>query len=99
MKTLLLVSFCIWAELDNGQPETPEARPRARDIGLVVGVFEPGLLNAITDVKGVRVGHTTKIVGDDIRTGVTAIIPAPGNLYTHPVPAWIHVGIGYGKMI
>ena len=99
LKSLLLVSFCIWAELDNGQAETPETRPRARDIGLVVGVFEPGLLNAITDVKGVRVGHTTKIVGDDIRTGVTAIIPAPGNLYTHPVPAWIHVGNGYGKMI
>ena len=45
------------------------------------------------------VGHETRIEGDDIRTGVTAIIPAPGNLYTHPVPAWVHVGNGYGKMI
>ena len=46
-----------------------------------------------------RVGHSTVIRGDDIRTGVTAIIPAPGNLYTHPIPAWIHVGNGYGKLI
>ena len=76
-----------------------EERPRARDIGLVVGTFPPGPLNAITDVVGVRVGHATLISGDDIRTGVTAIIPAPGNLYTHPVPAWIHVGNGYGKLI
>tara|TARA_B110000037_G_scaffold6266_1_gene6723 strand:+ start:796 stop:1866 length:1071 start_codon:yes stop_codon:yes gene_type:complete len=65
----------------------------------VVGVFQPGKLNAITDVQGVRVGHTTLIEGDDIRTGVTAIIPAPGNLYTHPIPAWIYTGNGYGKMV
>jgi len=76
-----------------------ETRPRARDIGLVVGTFPTGTLNAITDVTGVKVGHATVIEGDDIRTGVTAIIPGPGNLYTHPIPAWIHVGNGYGKMI
>jgi D-aminopeptidase len=64
-----------------------------------VGVFQTGELNAITDVEGVRVGHTTLIEGDDIRTGVTAIIPAPGNLYTHPIPAWIYTGNGYGKMV
>ncbi len=74
-------------------------RPRARDIGLVVGTFSPGPLNAITDVEHVRVGHATRIEGRDIRTGVTAIIPGPGNLYTHPVPAWIFVGNGYGKLI
>jgi D-aminopeptidase len=74
-------------------------RPRARDIGLAVGVFPTGELNANTDVDGVRVGHSTIIEGDDIRTGVTAIVPGPGNLYTHPVPAWIHVGNGYGKAI
>ena len=74
-------------------------RPRAREAGLIVGIFEPGKYNAITDVEGVRVGHLTKIQGEDIRTGVTAIIPAQGNLYTHPIPAWIHVGNGYGKMI
>ena len=74
-------------------------RPRARDVGVVVGVFEPGINNAITDVSNVRVGHATVVRGDDIRTGVTAIIPAMGNLYTHPIPAWIHVGNGYGKII
>jgi D-aminopeptidase len=76
-----------------------QERPRARDIGLVVGTFPTGSLNAITDVAGVKVGHTTIIEGDDIRSGVTAIIPGPGNLYTHPIPAWIHVGNGYGKLI
>ena len=74
-------------------------RPRAREAGLIIGIFEPGPYNAITDVEGVKVGHVTKIEGNDIRTGITAIIPAPGNLYTHPIPAWIHVGNGYGKMI
>ncbi len=74
-------------------------RPRARDAGLVIGVFEPGAWNAITDVAGVRVGHSTIIEGDDVRTGVTAIIPGPGNLYTHPMPAAIHVGNGYGKLV
>ncbi len=76
-----------------------DARPRAREAGVIVGVFQPGELNAITDVEGVRVGHTTLIEGDDIRTGVTAIIPAPGNLYTNPIPAWIHTVNGYGKMV
>jgi len=76
-----------------------EERPRARDVGLVIGIFPTGELNAITDVGGVKVGHSTIIVGDDIRTGVTAIIPGPGNLYTHPIPAWIHVGNGYGKLV
>lgn len=74
-------------------------RPRARDIGIVNGIFPPGPLNAITDVGDVKVGHRTIIEGTDIRTGITAIIPAPGNLYTHPVPASIHVGNGYGKLI
>lgn len=80
-------------------PASADDRPRARDVGLVVGIFPTGSLNAITDVDGVRVGHATVIEGDDLRTGITAIIPAPGNLYTHPVPAWIHVGNGYGKLI
>jgi D-aminopeptidase len=79
--------------------QTDDNRPRAREIGLVVGIFETGSLNTITDVNGVRVGHSTVIRSEDIRTGVTAIIPAPGNLYTNPIPAWIHVGNGYGKLI
>ena len=76
-----------------------DERPRARDLGIIVGTLETGEHNAITDVAGVKVGHTTVIEGDDIRTGITAVVPAPGNLYTHPVPAWIHVGNGYGKLL
>jgi len=92
-----VVSICLWGISTASAAD--ENRPRARDIGLVVGIFPTGTLNAITDVAGVKVGHATVIEGDDIRTGVTAIIPGPGNLYTHPMPAWIHVGNGYGKLI
>ncbi|MHC4739158.1 MAG: DmpA family aminopeptidase [Planctomycetota bacterium] len=74
-------------------------RPRARDIGLVVGVLPPGKFNAITDVKGVRVGHLTLIEGDSIRTGVTAVLPHSGNLFQAKVPAAVCVGNGFGKLI
>ncbi|MDP2955833.1 MAG: P1 family peptidase [Longimicrobiales bacterium] len=75
------------------------ARPRARDIGLVVGIFPPGANNAITDVAGVRVGQTTVVEGDNVRTGVTAILPHGGNAYQSRVPAAIHVGNGFGKLL
>ena len=75
------------------------SRPRARDVGITVGVFETGEHNAITDVRGVRVGHTTVIEGPDVRTGVTAILPHGGNPYLSRVPAAIHVGNGYGKLL
>ncbi len=74
-------------------------RPRARDIGLVVGVLPPGKFNAITDLKGVRVGHLTLIEGDSIRTSVTAILPHSQNLFQAKVPAAVYVGNGFGKMI
>src|ERR1041384_2986354 len=73
-------------------------RPRARDIGLIVGVLPPGRLDAITDVEGVRVGHATLIKGSDVRTGVTAILPHGGNLFQEKVPAAIFVGNGFGKL-
>ncbi len=95
VRVILVISLLLFAI----GPAFAEDRPRARDIGLEVGIFPPGELNAITDVDGVLVGHSTIIEGDDIRTGVTAIIPGPGNLYTHPMPAWIHVGNGYGKLV
>ena len=76
-----------------------QERPRAREAGLVVGIFPTGEHNAITDVDGVLVGHSTVIEGETIRTGVTAIIPAPGDLYREPIPGWIHQGNGYGKLI
>jgi D-aminopeptidase len=74
-------------------------RPRARDIGIVIGVLDPGPLNAITDVDGVRVGHQTIVEGKGIRTGVTAILPHAGNVFQEKVPAAIVVGNGFGKLV
>ena len=71
---------------------------RIRDYGIVLGVLPPGPLNAITDVPGVRVGHTTLILGDSVRTGVTAILPHGGNLFQEKVPAAIYIGNGFGKL-
>jgi len=73
-------------------------RPRTRDVGLKVGVLPTGSLNAITDVQGVLVGHTTIVRGDDIRTGVTAILPHNGNLFREKVPGAVYVGNGFGKL-
>ena len=73
-------------------------RPRVRDAGVKVGVLPPGPLNAITDVKGVLVGHTTLVRGDNIRTGVTAILPHNGNLFREKVPGAVFVGNGFGKL-
>jgi D-aminopeptidase len=73
-------------------------RPRTRDVGLRVGVLPSGQLNAITDVQGVLVGHTTLIKGDNVRTGVTAILPHNGNLFREKVPGAIFVGNGFGKL-
>ncbi len=76
----------------------PEARPRARDIGLAPGVFPPGALDAITDVAGIRVGHLTIVEGDRIRTGVTAILPHPGNVFRDKVAGGVFVGNAFGKL-
>jgi D-aminopeptidase len=76
----------------------PLPRPRARDIGIVIGSIPPGPLNAITDVAGVRVGHTTLARGDSINTGVTAILPHGGNPFRDKVPAAVVVGNGFGKL-
>src|ERR1700722_2641334 len=80
------------------QNAAPEARPRCSDLGLKVGILPPGQLDAITDVAGVEVGHTTILRGEDVRTGVTAIVPHPGNLYREKVPGGIFVGNGFGKL-
>lgn len=76
-----------------------EARVRARELGVAPGIFSPGTNNAITDVAGVRVGQVTLREGDNVRTGVTAILPHPGNAYRSRVPAAMHVGNGFGKFI
>lgn len=89
---ILLVSISICAV---GQ--TP-SRPRAREAGVQVGVMSPGPLNAITDVAGVLVGQTTILRGDNIRTGVTAVLPHAHNLFREKVPGAVFVGNAFGKL-
>ena len=74
-------------------------RPRARELGIAPGIFPTGTRNAITDVQGVAVGQVTVVEGDSVRTGVTAILPHGGNLYRERVPAALHVGNGFGKLL
>ena len=73
-------------------------RKRVRELGILPGILPAGEWNAITDVRGVKVGHVTLIEGDDVRTGVTVILPHNGNLFQHKVPAGIVVGNGFGKL-
>ena len=70
-----------------------------REWGFPTGIFETGQYNAITDVPGVTVGHVTLIDGDSVRTGVTAIVPHQGDIFRNKVPAAIHVGNGFGKLV
>ncbi len=80
-------------------------RLRIRELGIQVGVMDTGDYNAITDVAGVKVGHTTLISGDGelqpglgpVRTGVTVILPHGGNLFDHKLPAAVYTLNGYGK--
>lgn len=87
MCLLLFSSFSLHAQDKN-----------LREYNINIGVLEPGPLNAITDVPGVQVGHRTRIEGDNIRTGVTAILPHPGNIFQQKVPAAIYVANGFGKL-
>jgi D-aminopeptidase len=90
---LLLIAFAAF-----GQSTPPNTHPRSADLGLKVGILPAGPLDAISDVAGVTVGHSTIIRGYDVRTGVTAIVPHAGNLFREKVPAGIFVGNGYGKL-
>ncbi len=96
--TLVGVTFVL-AGLAVGIGATQEAkRPRARDLGVAPGVFPPGALDAITDVRGVRVGHATLVRGDNVRTGVTAVLPHGGNLFQDKVAGAVFVGNAFGKL-
>jgi D-aminopeptidase len=94
MRILLLLPILALAALQSGD----NPRPRARDLGIEPGVFPPGPLNAITDVRGVRVGHTTIVDGDNVRTGVTAILPHGGNIFQDKVTGAVFVGNAFGKL-
>ena len=94
MKQLIIIILIMLV----GLSAQSQNRPRARDVGVKVGILPPGPLNAITDVSGVLVGHTTVIRGDNVRTGVTAILPHSGNLFREKVPGAVFVGNGFGKL-
>lgn len=96
---LLAIAVQLLPGIVAAQTAADAPRQRARALGVAPGVFEPGALNAITDVAGVRVGQVTLVEGDAVRTGVTAILPHGGNLYRDRVPAALHVGNGFGKLL
>jgi D-aminopeptidase len=97
--SVLVFAFIATAILNPCLSEGQEVRrPRAREAGVVVGVLPPGPLNAITDVAGVAVGHTTLIRGDNVRTGVSAILPHGGNLFREKVPGAVFIGNAFGKL-
>ena len=81
--------------MTNGQENK---RPRAREAGVIVGVLSTGPLNSITDVAGVAVGHSTIVKGENVRTGVTAILPHGGNLFREKVPGAVFIGNAFGKL-
>ena len=89
---LILLSLAITLDA-----QTP-ARARARDLGIAPGTMSPGALNAITDVPDVRVGQTTIVQGDRVRTGVTVVLPHGGNLFSDKVPGAVFVGNAVGKL-
>ena len=93
---MLLLGGAVLTAVGNAQQGL---RARARELGIRPGTLEPGRYNAITDVAGVRVGQVTVRVGDSVRTGVTAILPHEGNPFLDRVPAAIHVGNGFGKLL
>lgn len=95
----LLVVLSFPSVTHSQQSPAGETRPRARELGIRPGIYEPGPLNAITDVPGVRVGHATVVEGDNVRTGVTAIVPHAGNLYREKVAAAVHVFNAFGKLV
>src|SRR5262249_22720792 len=94
---IALICLTLWLSC-LGLAMQKNERPRVRDVGVTVGVIPPGQLDAITDVPGVRVGHTTIIRGDNIRTGVTAILPHAGNLFREKVPGAVFIGNAFGKL-
>jgi D-aminopeptidase len=97
MKHILFISFASFI-LCLGLVSS-EQRPRLREFGIKTGILDPGPLNAITDVPGVKVGQVTLTEGNNIRTGVTAIIPHDGNIFQEKVPGAIYVANGYGKLM
>lgn len=95
--TVMLVAGIALAQAQ--ESSAMNTKPRARDLGIRIGVYEPGPLDAITDVAGVEVGQTTIIQGDDVRTGVTAILPHAGNMFQQKVAGAVYVFNAFGKLV
>jgi D-aminopeptidase len=97
MKSLMLFSLIIL--VIGATVFSIQTRPRMREFGIETGILKPGPLNAITDVQGVKVGQVTLIEGQNIRTGVTAILPHGENIYQSKVPGAFYAANGYGKLM
>jgi len=97
-RRVLPISIILFISLSLNSAEAQQ-RKRARDLGLDIGILQPGKWNAITDVEGVKVGHQTLVKGDNIRTGITVIFPHDGDIFNEKVPGAVFVGNGYGKAI
>jgi len=91
---MILLSAAFWSTAAS----FAQVRPRARQLGIAPGIYPTGDLNAITDIAGVRVGHTTVIEGDDVRTGVTAVLPHGGNLFQDKVAGAVFISNAFGKL-
>ncbi len=106
---ILITVFSLWPQFRAQSPTDPssesrlkaelQTRPRAREIGIKIGILPTGTLNSITDVSGVTVGHATITRGENVRTGVTAVLPHNGNMFREKVPAAVFVGNGFGKLM
>lgn len=93
---MMRIATLIMVAMTAAQGAAP--RPRARDLAVTPGALETGPLNAITDVGGVLVGQATVVEGDNVRTGVTAILPHGGNLFRDKVAGAVFVGNAFGKL-
>ena len=99
MLATTLVALPLSAQTQQPAASSANARPRARDLGLIFGLYDSGPKNAITDVSGVLVGQVTLISGDNVRTGVTAILPHAGNLFQDKVAGAIFAYNAFGKLV
>jgi D-aminopeptidase len=101
-RLILFLFICaLWSQAPRAQnpPNTAEHRRRARDLGIRPGVYGPGPKNGITDVGGVRVGQVTITEGENVRTGVTAILPNAGNVFQEKVAGAIFNYNAFGKLV
>src|SRR5712691_8591845 len=104
IRMIVLSAILMWGPISQSAGSetgrhTEPARHRPRELGVAVGILPTGPNNAITDVAGVKVGHTTIVRGENLRTGVTAILPHGGNLFREKVPAAVFIGNAFGKLM